>query len=739
MIGKLREMDDGRTRARMARTGIIVAVAALSLAAPVAAHAAGGFITVGDVTLERQADAASISATVVWDRASAAGDEQMVAGDLRAVAVDDRTHRATVLATKTVRDLDEHPRQDVTLTFTGPARLAAIARGNRVVLTATQHRPVRAGSGQQTNRSYVTVGEAQPYGTPQGRIGRRDCAAVAVVPGARMDHCDLVGADFDDARISERYPQGGDTGTRMLVADLTGVTARRADLTGTSLAGGRMNDADLTEADISNVSMVRTEAHDLTAVEAVSDPEQGTAGADLFAADLARADFARATLNGVSFGRSTLTGARFANASWEAVEAEGADFRGANLRDVRPSSAGAAIAPKLTFADLAEADLRGAAFLPTDLTWSILCHTPMPSADQDGASDRDCRAKVDPGPTPVAQPLVEVYGNLRHLTRPAAAAIVGTVRWNTEARDPAGANLRAGDIRVVAIDARTGLATTIATRHLDEVPAVSGIVLSIGDARRLAALERGNRVVLTATQHAYRADRDPATTSLSYVTVDTLQAGPGRGRVGSRDCSDQPIAPGGTTAIGYDFCDLAGATLDQAELTGAPMHDVDLSGASMRSSHVHGVILDGSALTSVQADGATFESVTAVEAAGRGMSLAGGSLDGSQWRMATLRDADFSGTEISGTTFAATPLPGAVFTKARLVKDDLAYTDLGDARLDGMTVQRENSLFMADLTGATLKGPLWPRDEDGNVPWDWSIQCGTTLPPDRLSDRDCPR
>jgi uncharacterized protein YjbI with pentapeptide repeats len=691
------------------------------------------------VTLDRRADTATISATVVWDRASAAGDEQMVAGDLRAVAVSDRTHRATILATKTVRDLDEQPRQDVTLSFTGAARLGAIARGNRVVLTATQHRPVRVGTGQQTNRSYVTVGQAQPYGSPQGRIGRRDCSAIAVVPGAVLSHCDLVGADFDDARISERYPRGGDTGTRLLVADLTGVTAQRSDLTGTSLAGGRMNDADLTEADISNVSMVRTEAHDLTAVEAVSDREQGTAGADLFAADLARADFTRATLNGVSFGRSTLTDARFAGSSWEAVEAEGADFHGADLRDVKPSAAGAAIVPKLTFADLGDANLRGAAFLSTDLTWSILCRTTMPDEAQDPASDRDCKAKVDPGPTPVDQPLIEVYGNLRHVARPIGDVIVGTVRWNAQARDPAGANLTAGDIRVVAVNATTGLATTIATRHLDAVPEVSGIVLNIADEQRLAALGRGNRVVLTATQHAYRADRDPANTTLSYVTVDTLQPGPGRGRVGSRDCSDQPIAPGGTSVLGYDFCDLVGATLDKAELAGAPMHDADLTGASLRGSHVHGVILDGSALASVDAQDATFQSVTAVQAGGRGMSLAGGSLDGSHWRMATLRDADFAGTEISDTTFAATPLPGAVFTKARMIKDDLAYTDLGDAHLDGMTVERENSLFMADLTGATLKGPTWPRDEDGNIPWLWSIQCATTLPPDRLSNRDCPR
>ena len=56
--------------------------------------------------------------------------------------------------------------------------------------------------------------------------------------------------------------------------------------------------------------------------------------------------------------------------------------------------------------------------------------------------------------------------------------------------------------------------------------------------RLLAALNRGNRVVLTATQHPPLPSRVSEQTTGSYVTVRTLQAGPGRGRVGSRDCSD---------------------------------------------------------------------------------------------------------------------------------------------------------------------------------------------------------
>lgn len=728
MVGMLRKMDDGRSvRARNARLWIIaVALFTTALVTPAAASAASGFVTVDDVVLQRDGGRATISATVTWDRASAVGDDQMSAGDLRAVAVSDQGHHATILATKAVRGIDESPRQSVTLAFDGADRLAAIRPGNRVVLTATQHMPVRAGSGQRTSRSYVTVGQAQPFGSPQDRIGRRDCAAVAVRPGAKLNRCDLVGADFDDARISERYPQGGDTGTRMLLADLTGATAQRSDMTGTSFAGGRLNDADLTEADISNVSMARTEATDLHAAESASDREEGTAGADLFAADLRRADFHGATLNGASFGRATLTDANFRGASWRAFEAQGTDFHGADLRDVD------SLQPLLDFADLADAKLRGSSFLTTDLTWSILCHTAMPTAAQDADADRDCRATVDPGPKSVQTPLIDVYGGLHRTARPVGVVIVGTVRWNADARDPAGANLRAGDVRIVAVDAKTGTATTIATRTYDSVPAVSGIVLSVNDQRKLAALAPGNRVVLTASQHAYRSAVDPTPTTQSYVTVDTLQAGPGRGRVGSLDCSDRPVVPGG----GYDFCDLAGATLDHAELVG-PMSDVDLSGASLESSTVSGTILSGSALGSVDADYATFTDVTAVQAHAPELSLAHGALNGSHLRAATLAGANFAGTNIADTTFATTPMRGAILTKARITHVDFGYAGLAHAQLDDLTVERENSLFMADLTDATLKGPRWPRDESGDVPYEWATLCRTTLPEGAVDTRDC--
>ena len=54
---------------------------------------------------------------------------------------------------------------------------------------------------------------------------------------------------------------------------------------------------------------------------------------------------------------------------------------------------------------------------------------------------------------------------------------------------------------------------------------------------------------------------------------------------------------------------------------------------------------------------------------------------------------------------------------------------------------RRSSLFLADLTAATLAGSEWDDDEAGDRPWQWATLCDTALPADaRVSgDRDCPR
>jgi hypothetical protein len=57
------------------------------------------------------------------------------------------------------------------------------------------------------------------------------------------------------------------------------------------------------------------------------------------------------------------------------------------------------------------------------------------------------------------------------------------------------------------------------------------------------------------------------------------------------------------------------------------------------------------------------------------------------------------------------------------------------------THSRRSSLFLADLTGATLKGSRWDLDEAGEHPWQWATLCDTILPANAgaSGDRDCPR
>jgi hypothetical protein len=251
-------------------------------AVPDAASAsdAAPFVSV-HATLERQDGHAFVVGTVEWNGPGAErSPDPMTVGDLRLVAVTEHGHRPTLLAEDTYRRIDEDPTQKVELEVPGED-LDAIADGNRIVLTASQHGAVPT-DGARTSRTYVTVDQLQPFGDKQDRIGRRDCADVAIEPGAKLNECDLVGADLDRALVSVRYPDA----TRMLGADLTGATMRGADLTGLSVAGGRLNGADARGAVLDNLSLAGAEATGLDAREATSDKAEGAAGANIFDARL---------------------------------------------------------------------------------------------------------------------------------------------------------------------------------------------------------------------------------------------------------------------------------------------------------------------------------------------------------------------------------------------------------------------------------------------------------------------
>jgi uncharacterized protein YjbI with pentapeptide repeats len=679
-----------------------------------------------DASLVRDDGRAVIVGKVVWNQDAATdGPDYMTVGDLRAVAVSEDGHHPTVLGQVTYRRIAEDPVQEGVRIAVDPDDEDAIAAGDRVVLTASQHGAV---GGARTARTYVTVDQLQPFGSKQDRIGRRDCADVAIVRGANLNECDLVGADLDRALVSVRDPAG----TRMLLADLTGATLQGADLTGLSVAGGRLNGADVRGAILDNLSLAGAEATGLDARDSSSDKAGGAAGANIFDANLTGAKFGGAVLKGVSFNHSRLDRADFGGATWVAVEAGTASMRGADLTGLK------GMGSNVNLVDFTDARLAGAPFTPVDLEWAYLCHTAMP--DGKAVENRDCKSDSDPGPKPVAGRKVAVDARL--VRDGDGAKIVATVKWNAAA---IANGMSAGDVRAVETVGPTGRAAALGTLTVPQgLPATSSFQVEVP--RGQGALGPDVRLTVTATQHP-PLPRGGAQTNGSYVTVATVQPGPGRGRVGGRDCSDLLLSAPGPAAGGYNFCDLTGAVLKKAKLSG-PIRDADLSGASLAGAELKESIFDGGALGGADLTGAGLEKVSMIGVTAPRLALPKTLLRESQWRASDLDEANFAGATVADTTFAASSLHAADFGDATLGKVDLAYTDLTGADLKGVEAAgregdrlRRASLFLADLTAADLGGSKWNDDESGVRPWTWSTLCHTTMPPDATisGDRDCPR
>ena len=309
--------------------------------------------------------------------------------------------------------------------------------------------------GARTERTYVTVDQLQPFGDQQDRIGRRDCADLPITPGANLNECDLTGADLDQAMVSQRRPD--ELISRMLLADLTGATMRGADLSGLSIAGGRLNGADLTNANLTNLSLAKAEATKLEARGATSDKVGGTGGGNFYDTRLTDADFHGAVFNGVSMNHADLDGADFGDARWASVEAGTASFRGADLTDLHLFGT-----TQIPWTDFTGADLSRSDLTPLNLEWSTLCNTTMPGGKPDPEEDRDCRAKQEERPEPAKDPAVVVKGDLDRGKD--EVTVKATVTWDGDGR------LSVGDLRLVAIDGRTGIPTPIAEATIDGGP-----------------------------------------------------------------------------------------------------------------------------------------------------------------------------------------------------------------------------------------------------------------------------
>jgi uncharacterized protein YjbI with pentapeptide repeats len=668
------------------------------------------FVSV-QATLKRVDGGAEVAARIEWNAdAARQGTGAMTVGNLRLLAVSKDGHHPTLLDATTDDKLDQDPVQEVIL-HVDKKDADAIAPGNRVVLTASQH-GLAPGS-TRSAKTFVTVDQLQPFDSPQDRIGRRDCADVAIEVSAELEQCDLVGAYLDRAQISVRDKPK----TNMRIADLTGATMQGANLSGLNVAGGRLNGVDASGALFNNVYIAGAEATRLDAENAkITDP---TGGANTYDARLVNANFQGSELDGASLNHADLDGADFRNATWNAVEAATASFRGADLSGFKGQT------PNVYLADFTDAKLHGAPFTDINLQWTTLCNTEMPDGT---VSDRDCRDKVKP--EPAAEPKVAVSGSL---DRSQDEATVRTaITWNA----PMLARMSAGDIRVLAIDRSTGVPTEIVSEPIPTLPPTTTLEWKITGPAKLKALGSGNRVVVTATQHPPPPRGE--LTEGSFVTVDQLQAGPGRGEIGKRDCSDRTIGPNAPEGT-LNFCDLAGAALSRAKLSGA-MRDADLTGAELRNAGLVSLALDGSALGGADMEGAELANVNLITASAPRLDLSEASIRGSQLRASELDGTDFELATIRESTLAASGLQGAIFSAANLEKVDLAFTALNGAQLDEVEARPlPSSLFLADLTGATLAGSQWAKSEEGEVPWQLATLCHTTLPEKKLENRDCPR
>lgn len=726
-----------------------IALAALSLplalvATPAAtAQSASSFVHVDKLDLQRFDNRAVVTARVRWNAEGISG-HVMTRGDVRLVAVSDRGHTPLLLGKQSF-DLTHEQTSPVSITIDKDDALAAMRKGNRIVLTASQH--ALAIGEALSDRTYVTVAELQPYGTAQPHIGTEDCSSTPIVPGAVLRYCDLTGAFLDDALVSIHDPKSDEgkvpsRSTRLERADLTGATGVGSDFSGASIAGGRINGLDLTGAKLDNLSLAGTEAVELIAPRATSDAKAEDSGGNFYHANLTGADFSNTIFRGVSVERARLDGASLKDAQWE-MYGNGANFRGADLTRAKMG------ASSLDFADLTDAKLTDASFLgpvgmDVQLGWTWLCRTAMPPGSLlDGS--RDCRAAVEkdrvPSPTPdQADPYVTIDQDSIVTIPGGSRTVTARVNWDTQAAKFSGYGMIEGDLRLIAVDASSGIPTVIDTQTYDDLSKPVKYAKTITDQALLAAMAAGNRVVLTATQHA-PADPAGEKSSRSYVTVDVLQKGPGIGRIGSLDCSR--VALTANSAADLNYCDLSGAMLDTARLSGRFMRLADLTGATLQYGELNAIHLDGARLAGLDASGATFNNVWIYDAWGPRLDLSGAFVYGSMLKARNLDGAKFVKAKLSDSPLVSVSLRSAVFSNARFTHEDLAYANLYKAKLDGVDATLLSpSLFLADLTGADMSKSKWMVDEGGENPWLWATLCEVSLPDldhGISGNRDCPR
>ena len=338
-------------------------------------------------------------------------------------------------------------------------------------------------------------------------------------------------------------------------------------------------------------------------------------------------------------------------------------------------------------------------------------------------------------PAPAATPLVPITDTSFQLG-PTSATVDATVSWNGPA---AKGGVTVGTVRVVAVSATTHLPDLVASTTTDGIVAGDTIVyhFTITSSSALQSLASGNRVVVTATQHGPVFPN--FFTNESLITVDQLQAGPSRGPVGSKDCSDRAYAPVIAPA-NYEACDFTGAYLSGAMISSdrsvTDLQQADLTGAVMVGSSLVGANLRGSSLAGVDASGSTFQSSTTSGAFAADFVDHSSFLTNDELFATNFTGANFSGSTFGGTnatTFAASDLDGASFAGDTITNVEFRYLSAIGSNFSSITA-RDSVFSFVNFTRATLEHASILGD--ASYPHTDTL-CHTILPDGSESNRDC--
>jgi uncharacterized protein YjbI with pentapeptide repeats len=297
----------------------------------------------------------TISATIGWNAGGVGAG--LTVGNIRVLAIDVTTHLPTLIDSED-ETVTGAPQQYKSPLITDPTKLAAMATGNRVVVTATQHKPLGLAF---STPYYVTVDSLQP-GPSRGPVGSVDCSDRPIQAGPSFQRCDLTGAVLTQAALPN---------TNLQHADLSGADLSRANVSTDNMAGAWLGGANLTNTHSSNVSLLNAVAPGLN-ISGTS-----TLNSDNFShAQLQGSNFSGASMSGTTFFTARMTGASLVGT----VLNGGDEFTATDLQGAEMQSMTIDAGSEFFLAELQNANLTGAKVANLDQLkrQAIFCNTTMP-------------------------------------------------------------------------------------------------------------------------------------------------------------------------------------------------------------------------------------------------------------------------------------------------------------------------------------------------------------------------